>query len=347
MGWRVDHAEFLGAQVPVVLAQPGSDELWVALKHGHFGAKMHRSSDGGQSWAEVSAPTYPPKPDDVPDVIDPMRNTAIPWSLELIWCLERASTGRIWCGTLPGGLFSSDDKGASWQLNMPLWSLPNRSHWFGGGYDVPGIHSICIDPRDPNSISLAISCGGVWQSKDNGNHWSCASKGMRAEYMPPEKAFDPDIQDPHRMVQCTGAPDTFWVQHHNGIFRSNDHCQSWHEVDSKGPSTFGFAVTVHPHNPEIAWFVPAVRDSDRYPADGRFLVTRTQDSGASFECLTSGLPQEHAFHLVYRHGLDIDPAGDVLAMGSTTGGLWISENGGDHWETISHHLPPIYCVRFG
>ena len=81
--------------------------------------------------------------------------------------------------------------------------------------------------------------------------------------------------------------------------------------------------------------------------DARFVVTRTRDGGASFEVLDGGLPEGAAFDLVYRHGLAIDDDGACLAMGSTTGGLWLSENGGDHWQCLSVHLPPIYCVRFG
>jgi hypothetical protein len=58
------------------------------------------------------------------------------------------------------------------------------------------------------------------------------------------------------------------------------------------------------------------------------------------------LPQQHAYDLVYRHALDIDPTGDRLAFGSTTGGLWVSENGGDSWQRVQGSLPPIYTVRF-
>lgn len=346
-GWEVTGSDFLGAQVPIVCAGEGSDEVVAALQYGHFGAKMHRSADGGNSWTEVEPPKYPPKPPEVPDVIDPMRNTVIPWSLELIWSLERAPDGRLWCGTLPGGLFSSDDHGQSWQLNMPLWNVPNRQKWFGGGYDYPGIHSICIDPRDAQRISVGISCGGVWQTQSGGLDWTCRSQGMRAAYMPPEQSFDPDVQDPHRLTQCPGQPDHFWVQHHNGIFRSVDDCGTWQEIANVSPSAFGFAVAVHPDDPDTAWFVPAVRDSDRYPVDGAFVVTRTRDGGRSFDTLTSGLPQKHAYHLVYRHALDVDASGNCLAMGSTTGGLWISEDGGDHWQTISKDLPPIFCMRWG
>jgi photosystem II stability/assembly factor-like uncharacterized protein len=329
----------------MVCASHHNSEVYAALQHGHFGAKVHRSRDGGQTWTEVDTPKYPPKPEDVPDVIDPMRKTPILWNLEMIWSMEQAQDGTLWCGTLPGGLFSSQDGADSWQLNLPLWSMPNRQRWFGGGYDFPGIHSICIDPRDPKRVTVGISCGGVWQSNDSGASWACRSQGMRAEYMPAEQAFDPDIQDPHRLVQCPGNPDMLWIQHHNGIFRSVDCGASWQEIADVKPSTFGFAVAVHPNQPDTAWFVPAARDSDRYPVDGALVVTRTRDGGKSFECLHRGLPQCNAYHLVYRHALAIDSSGSVLVMGSTTGGLWVSENGGEDWNTITQDFPPIFCVR--
>ena len=79
----------------------------------------------------------------------------------------------------------------------------------------------------------------------------------------------------------------------------------------------------------------------------KVVVTRTRDGGKSFQVLSRGLPQEWAYDLVYRHSLDIDRSGDRLMFGSTTGNLWSSEDQGDSWQTLSHHLPPVYCVRFG
>ena len=95
-----------------------------------------------------------------------------------------------------------------------------------------------------------------------------------------------------------------------------------------------------------AWFIPAVKDECRIPYNAQLVVTRTRDGGKSFEVLREGLPQEQAYDLIYRHGLDIDITGERLAMGSTTGGLWVSENQGDSWNCISTHLPPVYNVRF-
>ena len=66
----------------------------------------------------------------------------------------------------------------------------------------------------------------------------------------------------------------------------------------------------------------------------------------SFETLRRGLPQAWAYDLVYRHALDLDASGERLAFGSTTGSVWISENGGDDWLTLTEHLPPVHAVLF-
>jgi hypothetical protein len=33
-------------------------------------------------------------------------------------------------------------------------------------------------------------------------------------------------------------------------------------------------------------------------------------------------------------------------MGSTTGALWMSDTGGESWQLLNAHLPPIHAVRF-
>ncbi len=338
--WEISATAFLGDPVSAVLADPRTGALHCALNLGHFGPKLRQSTDQGVSWQERETPTYPAQPVDSGDK---------PWKLVQIWCLEAGGDdepGVLWAGTIPGGLFRSADGGTSWQLVHSLWGRPERRQWFGGGYDEPGIHSICVDPRDSRKIAVGVSCGGIWITLDGGNTWASRTTGMRAAYMPPEREFDPNIQDPHRIVQCRGATDVFWAQHHNGIFRSTDGCASWAEIKNVRPSSFGFALAVHPRDPNCAWFVPANKDECRVPVEGRLVVIRTRDGGQSFEVLDRGLPQTHAYDLVYRHGLDIDASGECLAMGSTTGALWISSNQGDSWECISTHLPPIYCVRF-
>ena len=345
-GWTMGEPSFLGDSVPMFLPDPRDGTLYAAVEHGHFGTKMHRSENAGSTWTELDPPTYPPKPDDVPDTINTMSQKVIPWSLEKVWSLEPGKDGSLWCGTIPGGLFQSTDRGSSWELNRALWDKPERSQWFGGGYDNPGIHSIEVNPADQDDIAVAISCGGVWRTRDGGKSWNQSAHGMFYEFVPGERETNPEIQEPHRTVRCPSAPDQMWTQHHGGIFRTTNDSETWDYIDDVAPSGFGFAVSVHPKDPETAWFVPAKKDEFRYPTDGKLVVNKTTDGGKTFISHDTGLPPSPAYDLVYRHGLDVDDSGDLLVMGSTTGSIWISEDGGESWENLSTHLPPIYCVRF-
>lgn len=342
-GWTIEPSGFLGDPVTMMLPDRRDGTLYAALNLGHFGVKLHRRDRGAEAWTEIAVPAYPLQPENNKD--------DVAWKLSLIWALAAGGAdepGVLWAGTLPGGLFRSSDRGDSWELIRPLWDVPERREWFGGGYDVPGIHSICVDPRDSRRVLVGVSCGGAWVTRDGGANWSLSASGMRADYMPPERAEDQSIQDPHCIVQCGGAPDVFWSQHHNGIWRSTDGGALWRRVGQslrETVSDFGFAVAVHPHDPDTAWFVPAAADQKRIPVDAALSVTRTRDGGKSFDVLRTGLPQQHCYDLVYRHGLAVSDDGHTLLMGSTTGGLWVSENGGDSWQEISTTLPPIYAVR--
>lgn len=346
--WSISDEAFIGVPVSMVFQEPVSGTLHAALDHGHFGVKLHRSTDYGRSWQEGNVPTYPLKPEGLED-LDPVRNEPTPWSLKLIWSMAGAhaqAPRTLWCGTIPGGLFRSDDGGRSWHIVDSLWSHPSRKKWFGGGADFPGIHSVLIDPRDAKHVTVAVSCGGVWTTFDDGLSWHCRGEGMRAAYLPPDQAADPEIQDPHRVVHCPAQPDVYWMQHHNGIFKSEDSGRRWVELENIYPSAFGFSAAAHPKDPNTAWFVPAAKDEERCPVNGELVVTRTTDGGQSFEVLRQGLPPTPAFDIVYRHALDVDGSGERLAFGSTTGSLWTSESGGDTWQHVTAHLPPVYCVLF-
>ncbi len=343
--WSISAADFLGDNVTLTMTDPRDGVTYAALDHGHFGVKVHRSTATG--WEEIATPAYPAKPEGLDE--KDMWGRPIPWSTVRIWSFAAGGAdepGVIWCGTLPGGLFRSSDRGMSWDICESLWRHPKRTQWMGGGADLPGIHSICVDPRDPKNVCIGVSTGGLWQTGDAGASWEQRGEGMRADHVPPELVHDPIAQDVHCLVQCPSQPERMWIQHHNGMFISNDAGRNFTEITGVKPSVFGFPVVVHPEDPDTAWFVPEIKDEKRIPAGGKLVVTRTRDGGKSFEVLANGLPQVHAYDVVYRHGLAIDGSGQRLAIGSTTGGLWISENQGDDWSCITHTLPPVYAVRF-
>ncbi|MFQ5654013.1 MAG: WD40/YVTN/BNR-like repeat-containing protein [Planctomycetota bacterium] len=333
--WEIGDARFLGSPVNLTLTDLRDGAVYAALDHGHFGAKLQRSRDGGQSFEEIAMPCFA---------------EAEEASVKAIWSLSAGSgaqPGRLYAGTIPGALFISDDHGDSWSLVRSLWDHPTREKWFGGGTDLPALHSILVDPRDDRHLWIALSCAGVWETRDGGESWENIGEGLRAEYMPPEMTESPLVQDPHMLVSCRAAPDSLWMQHHNGVFRSSDGGRRWQECTRVDPSAFGFAIAVDPDDPRVAWTVPGVKDECRVAVDAALCVSRTLDGGEGWQALREGLPQRHAYDIVFRHALDVSADGRRLAFGTSTGSVYVSEDRGESWMAVGEHLPQVYSVAFG
>ena len=331
--WKSLKNHFLGEPVSYAWIDPLTKTWWAALDHGHWGSKLHRSSDEGTTWEEVTAPTYPE---------GAMATEKDAATLRYLWAFA-SSPGKLYIGTEPGGLFVSEDNGDSFHLVESLWNHPTRlKQWFGGGRDFAGIHSIVIDPDDADHIYVGISVAGVFESTDGGKSWYPRNSGLRADFLP-----DPNSevgQDPHLLIAAPSDKRVMWQQNHCGIFVSHNAAESWEDVTSDGPANFGFAIAVDEKDPQAAWVVPGVSDQTRMAVDNSLLVCRTEDSGKNWTTLSNGLPTENVFDITYRHALDI--TGDRLAFGTTTGNIYVTEDRGDHWDPISNNLPMVYSLFF-
>ncbi len=364
--WQPRLAGHIGAGVNYVARDPVRGTLWAALGHGHWGAKLSRSSDDGATWTDAPQLKYPegarhylPPP---PSETGPGEGapTLKPATLLKLWCLAFDKDGRMYVGTIPGGLFTSEDGGESFALNRGLWDHESRggdlttgagngtTKWFGTpaaeGEFAPGIHSIEVDPRDPKRVLIAVSTAGVLETKDGGRTWSVRNRGLTMDYSP-----DPSDEwaghDPHAIALCPGQPEHVWQQNHCGVFKSDDGAATWRKVSVPEVGVhFGFPVAVDAKNGRTAWLVPGQSDMQRTTIDSGLFVARTEDGGATWQQLRRGLPQQNAFDVVYRHALHNQ--GDTLAFGSTTGNLFVSDDRGDSWTTVANNLPPIYSVRF-
>jgi photosystem II stability/assembly factor-like uncharacterized protein len=366
-GWKLRLAGHAGTSVNFLAADPESGTLWAALGFGHWGAKLSRSTDGGQSWADASQIKYPagarylaqPDPDEA-EAGGPTRFTVRDATLLKLWVIAFGPGGRIYVGTIPGGLFVSENGGDSFELNRPLWNHDSRggdlfdgeglgkTHWFGTpaseGEFAAGIHSIEVDPRDPQRILVAISTAGVLETTDGGKSWRGRNRGMTNDYLP-----DPNAEwghDAHAIQLCKSDPNHVWQQNHVGVFYSSDGAATWKKVSQPEQGVrFGFPVAVDERDGRTAWLVPGVSDQQRMAIGGGLFVARTTDGGESWQQLRSGLPQESAYDVVYRHALAA--SGADVAFGSTTGNLYVSGDRGDSWQAVANNLPPIYSVRFG
>ena len=333
---------FVGDSVNQVLCDSRNGFWYVAQNLGHFGVKLKYSKNRGQTWDDLTAPAFGPQPKTGVWADDETH-----WNVELIWTLvegDPSNPNELWAGCMPAGLFRSLDGGKSWQLCESLWLDERRKAWMGGGNDYPGIHSVCVDPRSANHITIAISCGGVWKSLDSGLTWNLIGQGQPADFLPPDVSADPNQQDPHRIAVCKAAPDVMWMQNHCGVLRSVDAGETFTILGQLSKYRFGFAVAADSTNPNRAWYVPATADTYRFSVDAALCVMRTDDGGLTFTRFDQGLPQSDNFELVYRHCLEVSADGQALIMGSTTGHVWISHNAGETWVQASASLPPIYAV---
>lgn len=329
---------FRGLPVSIIYVDENTGTWWVALAHKHWGQKIHFSNNKGKSWEEVEAPRYPESAEITPGVKA---------TLKYIWSIQaggKDQQGHLYVGTEPGGLFHSPDSGKTFSLVESLWEHPSRpEHWFGGGRNYAGIHSIVMDPENSNHFYVGISCAGVFETFNGGKSWKVKNKGLKADYLPDPH---PEVgHDPHMILLCKSNPQILWQQNHCGVYKSEDAGASWKDVSNKEKGIYyGFALAVDHTNPDKAWIIPATSDQMRIPVNKSLIVCRTDDGGESWETLKNGLPQSNFYGIVLRHAFDRSQK--TLAFGTNNGNLYYTLDDGDSWELLSHGLAPVYCIRF-
>jgi len=332
--WSLGAPALEGQPIAYAMRDPRDGSLWASIDHGHWGVKLARSRGDDGTFEEVAAPKYPEGSEA---------------AAKYYWVLAAGPAdrpGTFHVGTDPGGLFTSRDDGATWALNEALWAMRVKDSWTGGGRDGAGIHSILIDPRNADRMLIAVSCAGVCETRDGGATWAYVNRGLRMDYAPPEEQDKEYGYDPHFVTMAPSDPDVLWQANHCGVYRSTNGAATWDEISHKPHVYFGFPIAAHPTQADTAWIVPMHSDERRTTFDGRLFVMRTDDGGATWREQAEGLPQVGAWDFPYRHGLDVAPDGQTLAFATTSGNAYVSEDGGEHWQVLSHNLPLVYSLRF-
>ena len=338
MEWKVKKVHFRGFPVSMVFTDERTGTWWLGISHRHWGQKLHYSNDEGETWGEMPTPFFPEST---------KLKSNKPAVLKKIWCMNSGGAdqpGQLWLGTEPGGLFLSMDNGKHFHLVESLWNHPSRKddhQWFGAGRDEPFIHSIAVDPRDSNHVYIAVSCAGVFETKDGGLTWQPKNNGLKATYLP-----NPNVQvghDPHLLLSCRQNPDVLWQQNHCGIFRSENGGSTWDDVtDKNGLANYGFALAIDDDDPLRAWVIPAVSDVERVAPDLSLVVCRTEDGGKTWQACRNGLPQETCFDIVFRHSFL--RKNSLLVFGTTTGNVYLSDDDGENWICLSNNLARVDYV---
>jgi photosystem II stability/assembly factor-like uncharacterized protein len=318
--WPINH----------VVADPASGTIYAGGGNEWFGPAVWKSTDLGESWTHSS---------------EGLKYEAGETPIKSVWSLAQAD-GSLYAGVEPAGLFRSEDGGQSWRHVAGLRNHPSREKWQPGGGGLI-LHSLVPHPTDRRQLWVGISAAGVFHTADGGESWSPRNQGTRCDFLPEEQRYPEFGQCVHSVVMAPGMPDRLYQQNHCGMYRSEDGGRHWDSIESGLPSSFGFPSAVHPRDPETLFLLPLNGDiKGRYVPDGKAAVWRTRDSGASWQALRNGLPQDNVFFGVLRQAMATDrlsPAG--VYFGTNTGMLYASADEGESWRCIAQHLPTISSVE--
>jgi photosystem II stability/assembly factor-like uncharacterized protein len=257
-----------------------------------------------------------------------------------------AAHGRVLVGSEAIGIFESRDAGATWSLLSTLAGEPGSGRWNDPANQPPGhlgLSALLPDTNDPKRFWAIVQGVGIFETTDDGASWTPRNEGLRADW-PRE---DPEVGFcVHKLVRSPADPDRFFQQNHCGMHRSDDGAHSWTEITEGLPSDFGFAAAAHPHDRDTFYVIPLDPGHGRTMPEGKAAVWRTQDAGATWQRLTKGLPQDDAYLGVLREGMAIDERDDPgLYVGTSTGQVFASTDGGESWSEIANYLPAIWSVE--
>ena len=341
--WDVSGPHFGGWEIYHVKGSPvNPDRLYASQTSGWFGQLIQRSDDGGRTWAPVGNKFVYDGETSTHQWYD---GTPHPWEFARVWHLEPSLTDgdTVYAGIQDAALFRSTDAGMTWEELPGLRRHESGPQWAPGAGGLC-LHTILLDPRNPERMFAAISAAGAFKSEDGGKSWKPINRGLKSEGIPSPTAEVGHCV--HRIAMHPSRPDVLFMQKHWDVMRSDDGGENWHEVSGNLPTDFGFPIDVHAHEPETIYVVPIKSDSEHYPPDGKLRVYRSRSGGNEWEALTNGLPQRDCYVNVLRDAMAVDSLDSCgIYFGTTGGQVYASPDGGDSWSAIVRDLPPVLSVE--
>ncbi len=304
------------ARVQAITVHPTDANVVYAGTH----TGPYRSENGGDSWQRLPFPEGPQV-----------------WSI-----LVHPENPRIlYAGTSPVGVYRSENGGDSWtRLATP--NTPERVKM-----DFPcRVMRLAVDPSNPSDLYATLEVGGVMRSLDAGASWEdCSTNLIEMAQMPHLKSrigSDTEIEgmmDGHALCTSSATPGTVYLAVRMGLFRSQDRCSSWEDmqVGRFSPLTYSRDVRVSPQDPRVlyACLSPAARSEDGS-------LYRSDDLGASWTRFDHDVKAEATMMAVALHYSD--PA--QVHCVSRAGQVFSTLDGGSHWQ--ENRLPDgvrdVYAV---
>ena len=242
----------------------------------------------------------------------------------------------LFLGTSPAALYRSDDLGESWREIPSLLDVPDTDKWtFPPPPHIPHVKDIVIHPDDPQTLFVLVEQGGLFKSTDDGLSWT-----ELASYSEPDELAYRDL---HRLLIDENDPDYMFLATGEGLYRSRDGGTAWDQLTRRGdrlgyPDFLFFDPNDHEtlfmggsyKNPAV-WYETGIADSS---------ILRSTDAGDSWTGMMAGMPDPvaGAFEAMSQYHWD---GGMMLSIGTATGEVYISEDGGAGWTCIADDVSPV------
>ena len=226
--------------------------------------------------------------------------------------------------------FSSTDGGKNWKELSGLRGHGTGPKWQPGAGGMC-LHTIILDPSDPDRIYIAISAAGAFRTDDGGKSWKPINKGLYSKYIPNPTAEVGHCV--HHIAMNPKRPGVLFMQKHWDVMRSDNAGDQWTKISGNLPTDFGFVIDIHAHEPETIYVVPIKSDGEHYRHEGKLRVFRSSTGGNEWEPLTKGLPQKDCYVNVLRDAMAVDTLDECgIYFGTTGGQVYVSPDAGDQLE---------------
>src|SRR3989440_10517453 len=206
--WDVSGPLFAGWEIYHVKGSPvDPNRVYASQTSGWFGQIIQRSDDGGKTWHQPGTPKGEPTsaPDGTPKgesnkfkydaAAAPLTThqwydgTQHPWEFKRVWHLEPSLTepDTVYAGVEDAAIFRSTDGGQNWKELPGLRGHGTGPKWQPGAGGLC-LHTIILDPSNPQRIWIAISAAGAFRTDDGGKNWKPINRGLRSQYIPDQDA---------------------------------------------------------------------------------------------------------------------------------------------------------------
>jgi photosystem II stability/assembly factor-like uncharacterized protein len=324
-GWSVRQQELPGNEISCLVVR--SDNRNIVYAGTRFGG-LCKSTDGGRKWCSIGRDT----------LRDKIRCLAV----------DANKPTHMYAGTEPAGLFVSDDEGETWRAIPAVSEIAKRRKWT---YPVPNIepHIRCIQlDVTKKRILLAAQVGGIVASDDAGASW----RDLRDPIDMDVHFIQIDPLDTSVIYAATGGGERNPYPKGKPLYRSDDSGKTWRSISDDLERHYAVPVKLHPADSQLIYLgcargTPFSWRDRASLADGALMQSR--DVGKSWRQLNEGLPQPLRNMI---ECIEFDPE-DSNTMVIATGGegaryvklekseVYLSSDGGEHWEQILGDLPNI------